>query len=70
MSTVLLTLAIAFIVVAIAIGLLSVGWLITGKAKLRAGACGRDPNKLREEEGCGTDVSCSLCEKPKDDKKV
>lgn len=67
MSTLLLTLAIAFIVVMIALALLGISWLITGKLKMRPGACGRDPTKNRNEEpNCGTGVDCQLCEKTKD----
>jgi len=65
MNSLLLTVAIAFFVVIIAIALLGVGWLLTGKSKMQPGACGRDPNKQRKEkEGCGTTVSCQLCDNP------
>ena len=65
MSTLLLTLAIAFFIVAIAIALLGIGWLLTGKSKLQAGACGRDPTQKKDAgKGCGTNVSCQLCETP------
>lgn len=64
MSTLLLTLLIAFVIVAIAVGLLAIGWLLTGKSRMQAGACGRDPHKKRnEKEGCGTSVNCQLCDK-------
>ncbi len=64
MSVLLLTLAIAFIIIVIAIAFLGIGWLITGKSKLRPGACGRDPTKKRDSSECGTgtDVSCTLCD--------
>ena len=62
MDTLLLTLAIAFVIVVVAIGLLALGWLVTGKSKIQPGACGRDPNK-RRDESCHTDVSCQLCDK-------
>lgn len=66
----LLTLMSAFIVVVIALALLAVGWLLTGKSKIRAGSCGRDPTKDRDRsEHCGTDVSCHLCHKPDEKKK-
>lgn len=71
MSTLLLTLAIAFLIVLISIGLLAIGWFISGKARIRAGACGRDPHKTKDEkEGCGTKTSCQLCETKKDDEKL
>jgi hypothetical protein len=70
MTTLLLTLTIAFIVVVIAIALLGVSWLIKGKSTLRAGSCGRDPTKKSDKtDSCGTDVSCQLCNKPNDEKK-
>lgn len=68
MSTLFLTLIIACVVCLIAVGLLGVSWLLTGKSSLRAGACGRDPTKKKSSgEGCGNNFSCDLCEK--DDKK-
>lgn len=70
MSTLLLTLAIAFVIVVIALGLMAIGWLITGKSRIQPGACGRAPNrKKNEKEGCGTNISCDLCEKPNDNVK-
>lgn len=67
MSTLLVTLLITFIIIMLAIASLAIGWLITGKQKLQVGACGRDPNKKKDEE-CGTGVNCQLCEKPNDKK--
>jgi hypothetical protein len=66
MSELLVTLALAFGVVVVALAMLGISWLITGKSKLRPGACGRDPNKKRDDE-CGTEADCQLCKK--DDKK-
>lgn len=63
MSTLLVTLLIAFIIITLAIGSLAIGWLITGKQKLKPGACGRDPHKTKDED-CGTGVNCQLCDKP------
>ena len=69
MSTLLFTLGIAFVIVLIAVGLLAISWLLTGKSTLKPGACGRDPtHKQDPKEGCGTTVSCQLCKKP-DEKK-
>lgn len=65
MDTLLLTLSITFVIVVIAVGLLAIGWLTTGRSKIQPGACGRDPNKKREES-CSTTVSCQLCEKHDD----
>jgi hypothetical protein len=67
MSTLLLTLAIAFVIVVIAVGLLGIGWLITGKSRMQPGACGRDPHKRSKDEECGTSPQCQLCDhKPED----
>lgn len=62
MSQVLIT--IVFILLALT--LLGLGWIITGKSRIRLGMCGRDPT--RKKKDCGEDVSCTLCEK-KEDKK-
>jgi hypothetical protein len=69
MSTLFPTLIIAFIVLLVAIGALALSWLIKGKSILRPGACGRDPTKKRDEGPCGTDHSCSLCDKEEDSSK-
>ncbi len=70
MSSLFATLVIAFIVVMIAIALLAIGWLVTGKSKMKPGACGRDPTKKnQQDDNCGTKVSCQLCEKPEERKK-
>lgn len=71
MDTLLLTLLMAFAIVIIAIALLALSWLFTGKSSLRPGACGRDPTKKRtNEEGCGTKTSCQLCEHPEKKKET
>lgn len=63
MSNLFLTLMIAFVIIVIAIACLAIGWLITGKTKIERGACGRDPNKKKDE--CDTDKSsCGLCSPP------
>lgn len=62
MSTLGVTLLLAIVIILIAVALLGIGWLITGKSKLQPGACGRDPTKKRDESSCAT--SCMLCEKP------
>lgn len=69
MSTLVLTLGIAFVVVLIAIASLAISWLFTGKSSLRPGACGRDPTKKRDDKTCGPQTSCMLCEKPEDKNK-
>ncbi len=67
MSTLLLTLALAFGVVVVAMGLLATGWLITGRSRIQPGACGRAPHK-KQGEDCGSKSSCSICEKPEEKK--
>lgn len=68
-NTTLLTIGIAFIVVIIAIGLMGISWLLTGRLKMRPGACGRNPHQDRNgEAGCGTTASCFLCKKPQEKK--
>jgi len=74
MSTFLITLILAFGVVILALSLLGIGWLITGKSRIIRGACGMDPNRVKDER-CGTkDISCEICKKPvekeDDDKKL
>jgi hypothetical protein len=68
MSTLLVTIAIAFAVIIAALAFMGISWLITGKLSMRPGACGRDPTKKRsDEEGCGSQPDCMLCKK--DDEK-
>lgn len=62
MSSLLVTLSFAFAVVVIALALLAIGWLITGKSKIQPGACGRDPTKKRDAD-CSPEVDCQLCKK-------
>lgn len=70
MSTLFLTLTIAFVVILTALGFLGISWLMTGKLNIRPGACSRDPTKSRnDEEGCGTDLNCNLCKTPEEKKK-
>lgn len=59
MSTLLVTLAIAFVFIAISIAALAIGWLLTGKSNVQAGACGKAPHRKKDEQ-CGSGA-CSLC---------
>lgn len=68
MSTLLMTLLFACVVVVIAIALLAIGWLITGKSRMQPGACGRAPGKKSKKEGCGTESSCDLCDRSEEPK--
>jgi hypothetical protein len=68
MSTVLFTIIAAFFLVLTAVGLLGIGWLLTGKSKIKPGACGRDPHKMRDEDCSSDQVSCGLCKKEENNK--
>lgn len=67
MPAIVITVLIAFFVICGALVCLGVGYLLTGKPKIKPGACGRDPHKIREE-GCGTSASCQLCDQNEDNK--
>jgi hypothetical protein len=70
MSSLFLTLVLSFVIVILALIFLGIGLLMTGKSKIQPGACGRDPTKNRDQtEGCGSNISCQLCEKPDENKK-
>jgi hypothetical protein len=65
-----LTIIMAFVLVAACMLLLGIGWLITGKTKIERGACGRNPHKKNNDKiNCGPDLTCSLCENEKRSKK-
>jgi hypothetical protein len=64
MGNLLATIIIAAIFIGIALSLLAVGWLITGKQKIKRGMCGKDPKKSRDDN-CNNNPSCSICEPPK-----
>ena len=69
MSPFITTVILAFGVVALALALLGIGWLITGKSRIIQGACGMDPDRARDKR-CGTDkISCELCKKPLEEEK-
>ena len=57
------TLLAAFVLLIVASALLGVGYLITGKTRLK-GSCGMDPNKRRSGK-CGKDIACPTCGKGK-----
>ena len=63
MSTLLFTIITAFVFISIALALLGISYLITGKLKIRPGACGKDPNQLKNENCDGKNISCGLCKK-------
>jgi hypothetical protein len=61
MQNFLETATIAIVLVGAALLLISIGWLITGKQKIKRGTCGRDPTKKSDDE-CGTKSHCQVCE--------
>ena len=63
MGPMITTILLAFGVVVLALALLGIGWLISGKVRIIRGACGMDPNKIRDER-CGRKISCEICKKP------
>lgn len=65
MSNLALTLSIAFVLFSVAVAFLAIGWLITGKSRLRPGSCGRNP-QMRRSDACEKEGSCALCEKNED----
>ena len=68
LENILTTVAAAFVIVSIALALIGIGYLITGKNKIRLGACGRNPNQDKDGS-CGTKKSCSLCDPDEKEKK-
>jgi hypothetical protein len=64
MTTFLYTILFAIILIILGLLALGIGWLITGRQKLKRGTCGYDPNQLKkqkEQEQCGKDPSCPVC---------
>lgn len=61
MSTLVITLLVAFIATVFAITCLAIGWLISGRSRIVRGSCGMNPHRRRDNQ-CGKDVHCSLCE--------
>ncbi|MDF2577477.1 MAG: conserved putative rane protein [Chlamydiales bacterium] len=60
------TLLATIVIFGLAIIGLMIGWIITGKSKLKRGSCSSVPNDPKDDE-CGNKASCSLCGKgPKD----
>lgn len=62
MSTLIITLLVAFVATVSAITLLAIGWLISGRSRMVRGGCGMDPKKLRDGQ-CGNAHNCSLCDR-------
>ncbi len=61
----IITILVAFAFFLLALALVAIGWLITGKMKVKIGACGRVPDK---DNKCGEETKCSLCDEGKKEK--
>lgn len=61
LSTFLGTFFIALILIVVALLMIGLSWLVTGKQKIKGGSCGRLPKKEKDET-CGTKESCRLCQ--------
>ena len=68
MTSFVITLLLAFAVVAAALVLMGISWWLTGSLRIRGGTCGRDPTKPRDKNSCGNDITCGLCGKQDDTK--
>lgn len=60
MSPTVLTFILAFVLVLLAAVGLAIGYILTGRNKLRR-MCGSTPNK-KPGKDCGKDATCPLCE--------
>lgn len=68
MSTLMVTLLLTFVFISVALTLLGISWLITGKSRIRLGMCGRVPTQKQDpKKGCGTQTTCPICQ-PDDEK--
>lgn len=63
MNQLIFTFILTFVIIMIAIVMLGIGYLLTGKTKIRGGSCSRVPGKPDvDKEG-----SCNICgRKPED----
>lgn len=53
------TFSIAAVLIIIALLMIGLSWVLTGRQKVKGGTCGRDPTK-EKDTSCGS--NCSLCE--------
>lgn len=66
MSTIALTVLLGSVILVLGLLFMAIGWLLTGKSRIKPGMCGKNPHLKKEEEGsCGT---CDLCEHHQDKK--
>lgn len=68
MNSLLPTVIIASVLVLAALFALSIGWVLTGKHKIKGGTCGQAPSK-RKNESCGTEASCIICKNHEDNER-
>jgi hypothetical protein len=59
MSTTIITIICAVVLIVLAILALSIGLILTGKTRIRAGACRTKPG---QREDCDQEASCSFCQ--------
>lgn len=63
MESALPTIALSLGLVLAAFALLAIGYLLTGKSKLRPGGCGRAAVEFDKDKKCGTEkANCPLCQ--------
>lgn len=65
MDQIITTVALAFVFIALGVAALAIGWLVTGRSKMRGNKCGTNPH----DKSCDTNKSCSLCGKGEEDEK-
>jgi hypothetical protein len=61
METYIETFTLSIVLVLIALVLISLGWLFTGKQNIKRGMCSRDPTKVNKES-CEKEQSCPMCD--------
>ena len=69
MAGFLVTLAITFVIVLIALLFLGIGWLLSGKARIVRGDCGMNPEQ-RRKASCDGKIQCDLCNRTVDTEDV
>lgn len=68
MDNLITTIGIAFVFIALAVASLAIGWIITGKNRIKGSCGGKRPTG--DGKDCESTGSCELCDRnKKDDKK-
>jgi hypothetical protein len=63
MDSIITTIALAFVFIALGIAALAIGYLVTGRSKMRGNKCGTNPH----DKSCDTKTHCDLCGKGEED---